>query len=90
MIPVDESGDEAGEGKHGADGDNCDDHVARANERRKREAVVKEEGLFVSSGGCFGLFGGFVVFSGANVGIFADNSAEAFGFVIAESWGIGN
>lgn len=75
MIPVDEGGGESAEGEHGSDGDNCDDHVARANERRKREAVVKEEGLFVSSGGCFGLVGDFVVFSGADVGIFADNSA---------------
>ena len=90
MIPVDESGDEAGEGKHGSDGDNRDDHVARANERRKREAVEEKESMLISRGGGFLFVGGFVVFSGANVGIFADNSAEAFGFVIAESWGIGN
>ena len=75
VVPVDEGGGESTEGKHGADGDNCDDHVARANERRKREAVVKEESMLISRGGGFLFVGGFVVFSGANVGIFADNSA---------------
>ena len=47
VVPVDDSGDEAGDSKHRADGDDDGDVVAGAYERGERESVVEKESVFV-------------------------------------------
>ena len=71
MVPVDEGGDEAGEGKHGTDGDNESDVVAGADEWGQSEAIVKEQSVFVIVGDGEGA-AVFVRHGEADVGVVAN------------------
>ena len=89
MVPVDKSGDEAGDSEHGADGYNESDVVTGADERGQSKTIIKEERIFVSIGG-WERIAVFVWLSEADIGIVADEWTFSFGFVKAEAGGVGN